>query len=151
MKDHQSQVHLALDLPTTMALFATTGNPARTTSVELKVDIATTHKVLYHGYTTINKKGGCLLVLHHRFSHYLPSDGPSCKTWHNQLYTLAGDIQVQVQVQGTQAPQTVEWGQDQMQIYTNTMKVFKLTEQRTLLVGVIDAPTLEAAVADSFV
>jgi hypothetical protein len=78
-----------------------------------------------------------------------PVTGQAAKTWHNQLYTLAGDIQVQVQ--GTQAPQTVEWGQDQMQIYTNTMKVFKLTEQRTLLVGVIDAPTLEAAVADSFV
>ncbi len=67
--------------------------------------------------------------------------GPSCKTWHSQLYTLAGDVQ------GTQAPQTVEWGTNQLHIYTSITKVLKLTEQLTLLGG-SNVPTLLEAVAD---
>jgi hypothetical protein len=59
---------------------------------------------------------------------YLPVMGQPPKPWHNQLYKLAVDIQ------GTQAPQTaVEWGPNQLQTCTKTMKVLKLTKLLALL------------------
>ena len=101
---------------------------------KLNAEILSSRDTMAHGYVTMSKNDDRILVLH-RITYHSSRMGMPPKAWENQMYAVAGDVM------GDQMPQTLVWPMRILEPLNVDVKVLKLAQQITTLMGT-EATTL---------
>jgi hypothetical protein len=102
---------------------------------ELNAEILSSRDTMAHGYVTMYKNDDRILVLP-RIAYQSARMGmPRPKAWENQMYTVTGNVM------GEQMPQTLVWPTHILEPLNVDVKVLKLAQQITRLMGT-EATTL---------
>jgi hypothetical protein len=96
--------------------------------LELNDDIVTSWDTMHHGYVTLSKADGRLLILH-RITFYPSPMGNPPNSWQDKIYAMTGDTT------GNQMPQMVIWPTRILEPLGWVIKVQKTTDLVSLLMG----------------